>query len=295
MDEIVKAELLRVCELTGARPEHIKLHTDGFWTRAYVVNNGEFVVKYNKREFEPVHGEPCDHEKEARVLNRLSKLDLPVNTQKVIMLNQDEGFLALQGVVGTPLSEIENLTPAQKQNIGEKLGAFIKQLHTVEMDSKGRSLEDLLIEYEGIYDGLQPFFQKNLSQREQEVLNGLIYDRLPNGRRELGEKKVFSHTDLFDRHVIINGDEVGVIDTANAGYCDEATDFVSDHPEIRSASLDTYGADEGLRRKVQLGHDMSIVSAPSFYIPVKGEEAATKLWIPRIRDVISKYEDDKTL
>ena len=37
----MRDEISKVMELTGAAEEQIKLHDDGYWSRAYVINDGE--------------------------------------------------------------------------------------------------------------------------------------------------------------------------------------------------------------------------------------------------------------
>ena len=46
----MRNEISKVVEFTGAAEEQIKLHDDGYWSRAYVVNGGEYVVKFQKYE-----------------------------------------------------------------------------------------------------------------------------------------------------------------------------------------------------------------------------------------------------
>lgn len=297
MNNVIENELREVCKLTGAKPNQIKIHTNGYWSRAYVINNGEYVVKFATRDFKKSFGfnEVCDYEKEARILTELNKLNLPVKLQKVIKCDTKKRFLFMNGVVGTPLSEITSITETQKQDIGIKLGHFIKELHSLKLEYSGRSLTNELTEYQSVYTDLQPIYEKYLSKTEHRLLNYLAFEVLPNTRRDLGEKKVFTHADLFDRHLLINNNDIGVIDFGNAGLCDEATDFVSDVEQIRLKSLESYNADSNLRKKVQLSHDMSVLSALKFYIPIKGEKTSTKLWIPRVKSILAKYQNDKSL
>ena len=120
-------EIEKVIKLTGAAEEQIEFRDDGYWSRAYVVNGGEFVVKFPKYD-------TVSYENEAKFLSLLSAITVPVNTQKLMWLAEDNRCLAIFGVKGTPLSKMENFTIRQKQSIGKQIGAFLKQLHSLEVD-----------------------------------------------------------------------------------------------------------------------------------------------------------------
>ena len=63
-----------------------------------------------------------------------------------------------------------------------------------------------------------------------------------------------------------------------------------DDAELRDLVFDYCGADEVLRKKVDIKYDMSVIVAPKYHIEKHGEAAATKKWVPLIRNVISKYK-----
>ena len=281
----MRDEISRVIELTGATEEQIKLHDDGYWSRAYVVNGGEFVVKFPKYD-------TVNYENEARFLNLIRTMVLPVNTQKLKWIAEDQRCIALLGVKGTPLSKLENLTLQQKQSIGQQIGAFLKQLHSLKVDFSGQSLDDELFEYKTVYDDCADFFARHFSKEERETLDYLMYTYLPTMRKNLGENLVFSHADIFEPNIFLDDSgKVGIIDCGNAGYFEEAADFCMEDEALRGFILDYYDASETLRKKVEIKYDMSTITCPKFGVPLWGESFVIEKWIPLIRKVISKYRN----
>lgn len=280
-----KKEIDKVIELTSATLEQINLHDDGYWSRAYVVNGGEQVVKFPKHD-------TVSYEDEARFLNILCGMTLPVNTQRVKWLAEDKRCLALFGVKGTPLSKINNLNTEQKHSIGKQIGGFLKQLHSLKTDFGGQNLDGEINEYKNIYAECAGFYAKHFSEGELAALDNLMNTRLPAARKALGEKLVFSHADIWEPNILLDDSgKVGIIDCANAGYFDEAADFCVEDEALRGFILDAYGASECLRKKVELKYDMSIITCPKFGIPLWGEEVIIEKWVPLIRNVISKYKE----
>ena len=279
-------EIAKVIEITGASKEQIQLHDDGHWSRAYVVNGGEYVVKFPKS-----HSTGYDYKNEAKFPTVISDLTLPINTQKLKWLAPDNRCIALYGVKGTSLSELGNLTIAQKKSIGEQIGGFLRQLHSVKADFSGQSLEEELLEYEKAYKDCADFFEKHFTEKERDTLDYLIYDHLPKLRRELGENLVLCHADIFEPNILLDeGGRVGIIDCSNAGYFDEAADFSTMDDVLRGFTLDSYGASDTLRKKVEVKYDMSIINCPKFGVPLWGESFVVEKWNPLTREVISKYE-----
>jgi hypothetical protein len=159
----MKNEILKVVELTGAAEERIELHDDGYWSRAYVVNSGEFVVKFPKYD-------TVSYENEAKFLRLLSSASFPVNTQKLKWLAEDNRCIAIFGVKGTPISKLKNLSVKKKQSIGEQIGGFLKELHTLKPDFDGQNLEVELLEYKKIYDDCVDFYSKYYTKKEQKEI-----------------------------------------------------------------------------------------------------------------------------
>ena len=284
MGDVMKHEIERVMELTGAAEKQIELHDDGYWSRAYVVNGGEFVVKFPKYDI-------VSYENEARFLNIVNTMPLPISVQKLKWLAEDKRCIVVYGVMGTPLSKLENLSIEQKQSIGKQIGAFLKLLHSLKPDYSGQNLDDEILEYQKCYADCVDFFSKHFSKEEQKSLDYLIYNYLPSLRKSLGENLVFSHADIWEPNIFIDEHGVvGIIDCNNAGYFDDAADFVVEDEALRGFILDHYGASETLYKKSEIKYDMSTITSPKFGIPLWGESFIIEKWIPLIRKVISKYK-----
>jgi len=284
----MRDEISKVVELTGATEEQIVFHDDGYWSRAYVVNGGEFVVKFPKYD-------TVNYESEAAFLNLISTMTLPINTQKLKWIAEDNRCITLLGVKGTPLSKLENLTTQQKQSIGKQIGEFLKLLHSLKIDFSGQSLCDELFSYKTAYDDCVDFFVRHFSKGERDALDYLMYTYLPTMRKNLGENLVFSHADIFEPNIFLDDSgKVGITDCGNAGYFEEAADFCVEDEALRGFILDYYGASETLRKKVEAKYDMSTITCPKFGIPLWGEPFVIHKWIPLIRKVISKYRNQVT-
>ena len=279
-------EIEKVIELTGASESQIEFNDDGYWSRVYVVNNGEYIVKFPKYD-------TVNYSNEAKVLTLLDSMDFPVNTQKLKWIADDCRLIVISGVKGNPLSKLDHLTLQQKQSIGQQIGTFLKQLHSLEPNFSGQNLNDELQEYKNLYDGCANFYNKYFTKDEKEVLDDLMHSQLPTARKELGEHLVFSHADIWESNLLLDENGVvGIIDCSNAGYFDEAADFCVEDEVIRNFILDNYGASENLRKKVDIKYDMSVIAGPCFGITLWGEPFVVKKWIPIIQKVISKYRKD---
>ena len=279
-------EIERVIELTGASENQIEFNNEGYWSRVYVVNDGEYIVKFPKYD-------TVNYSNEAKVLTLLDSLELPVNTQKLKWLADDCRLIVISGVKGNPLSKLDHLTLQQKQSIGQQIGTFLKQLHSLEPDFYGQNLNDELQEYKILYDDCANFYSKYFTKDEKKVLDDLMHTRLPTARKELGENLVFSHADIWESNLLLDENGVvGIIDCSNAGYFDEAADFCVEDEVIRNFILDNYDASENLRKKVDIKYDMSVIAGPSFGITLWGESFVVEKWVPIIRKVITKYRKD---
>ena len=279
----MKHELEKVKELTCAADGQIELHDDSYWSRAYVVNGGEFVVKFPKHEI-------VNYSNEAMFLNLINTMALPVNVQKLKWLAEDNRCIAIYGVRGTPLSKLKNLTIEEKQSIGKQIGAFLKLLHSIKTDYSGQNLDEELLEYKKCFDDCADFYAKHFSKAEQKALDHLIHNYLPAERKRLGENLVLSHADIWEPNILLDENGVvGIIDCNNAGYYDEAADFVVEDEVLRDFILEHYGASEVLRKKVEIKYDMSTITCPKFGIPLWGERFIVEKWVPLIRRVIYKY------
>ena len=280
----MQSEINKVIELTGAGIDQIKLHDDGYHSRAYVVNKGEYVVKFPK--FDSV-----DYSTEAQFLNFINTFNIHINMQKVKYLSSDNRVIAFYGVKGVPLLEINNLSLQQKDNITSQLAVFLKQLHSLNMDIGGKDLNTEINNYKKIYNDCSSFFNKHLTKQDKITLDILFNDYFASRRKALGEKLVLCHGDIWDSNIFINDqNKVGLIDCANAGYYDQATDFCFYDKTLRTLLLKHYGADDALREKAELKYAMSVTVSPKYITEIHGESLAVKNYLPLIKQVISKHK-----
>jgi hypothetical protein len=70
----------------------------------------------------------------------------------------------------------------------------------------------------------------------------------------------------------------------------QAADFAVEDEALRGFILDSYGADETLRKKVAIKYDMSVIAGPHFGVTLWGEAYVVEKWAPIIRKVIEKYD-----
>lgn len=115
-------------------------------------------------------------------------------------------------------------------------------------------------------------------------IDALITREMPDMLRGLGEKRVFPHADLGDGNIFIDGGgKVGVIDFNESGYIDEASDFmdITDN-DLCAVMLDTYGADENLRKKVEMQRRIRPIFVLDVYAE-RDEDTVQKL-IQQIRN-----------
>jgi|GEM_PF-1040694 len=282
-DTIKQQEIDKVIELVRANKSQIKLCDDGYWSRAYVVRGGEFVVKFPKFDF-------IDYSIEAQFLNFLNSHKLPIATQKVKWLAQDNSTLVLYGVKGTALSELKSLNLAQKSDITRQLADFLKQLHSLEFNIKTKSLKTEIENYKKTYAECSDFFNAHLTKKEKQKLDFLVNEYLPLQRENLGEKLVLCHGDIWDSNIFVDDKGmVGIIDCANAGYCDEATDFCFYDKSLRDLLLNHYGASDILKRKAELKYAMSVIVSPKYIIEIEDEITAIQKYLPLIKEIIYKY------
>ena len=272
----IRQETGTVMRLTGAEEGQITLSDDGFLSRGYVIDRGRIVFKFRKRP-------DTDYDGEIRILNELQRLELGVNLQSVGWTAADGSYLGLYGVLGQSL-ERTRLTMAQKQGVGQQLGDFLRQLHVaVPEDMTVCSLADEIAAWQRRFLAGREILETHFTPGETAHMTAFVMDEVPETLMGLGEKLVFSHGDLGDGNIYIdeNG-RVGVIDFNESGYLDEAADFMDiTDADICGVMLDRYGADETLRRKVQIRRAVR----PMFVIGTYAElgEAAVEQFLRPLR------------
>lgn len=244
---MLAAEVEIIKKLAGVEEDRISFSDDGFMSRGYVIDGGRLVFKFKKRpDTTYVH--------EAQNLDYLNKQSLGVNLQSVAFKTEDNSYLGIYGVPGISLEQYA-LNDASRIAIGRQLGEFLWKLHSLKPETEiVYPLEELIEVWQDRYAKARKTLEKYLNAAELADIDALMTREMPNTLRGLGEKRVFSHADLGDGNIFIDsGGKVGVIDFNESGYIDEASDFmdITDN-ELCAVMLDTYGADENLRKKVEM-------------------------------------------
>lgn len=244
---MLTAEVEIIKKLTGVEENRISFSDDGFMSRGYVIDGGRLVFKFKKRpDTTYVH--------EAKNLDYLNKQSLGVNLQSVAFKAEDNSYLGIYGVPGVSLEQYA-LNDASRIAIGRQLGEFLRKLHSLKPETEiVYPLDELIEVWQDRYAKARKTLAKYLDAEELADIDALMIREMPNTLRELGEKRVFSHADLGDGNIFIDSDgKVGVIDFNESGFIDEASDFmdITDN-ELCAVMLDTYGADENLRKKVEM-------------------------------------------
>lgn len=244
---MVAAEIEIIKNLTGVDESRIRFSDDGFMSRGYVIDGGRLVFKFKKRS-------DTTYVYEIQNLDYLNRQNLGVHLQSVAFKADDDRYLGLYGVPGVSLEQY-TMDDASYPAIGRQLGEFLRKLHSLEPKIKTvYPLSELISVWQARYAKAKKTLIKYFDAEEAAYIDMLMMREMPDALQELGENRVFSHADLGDGNIFIGSDgQVGIIDFNESGYMDEASDFmdITDNG-LCSVMLDSYGADENLRKKVEI-------------------------------------------
>jgi len=261
-----KQEIELICNLAGVCPNDIRLYDKGYLSRGYVINDGEIVFKFPKQDF-------VKYDNEAMVLGFLDNTnfvnELNINLQRVNQAWTDEKdfrYIGFHGVRGESVSDMfkkDKITPKQARGIGKQIAKFLLKLHAQQVETTVcKTLDDEIKEMLRIWQGRKLYakeiFDKNFTEQEQMMMDKLVTNYVPTKLGELGERLVFSHGDMHEGNTFIDGiGKVGLIDFDNAGYYDEARDFMRvDDDDILNAMLDAYNDNITFRQKVEIRREI---------------------------------------
>lgn len=276
-------EQLKIINSLIGETKNIKIKEDGFISRGFVINNGELVFKFPRKN-------DVEYKTEIENLNYINSLNLGVKLQRVAFSSQTNEYLGIYGVLGNSLEEID-LNEDQLKDVGRQLGVFLKKLHNVKnYEGKPCRLNDEIKAWQQRVESVKDFIKETFSLDEQEIINNLMFDYLPKKLNQLGENLVFSHGDLGDGNIFIESTgNVGVIDFNESGCLDEAGDFMDVSSDIiRNEMLNSYGADKNLREKVELRIDIRPLIVLKAYLTRDNKEIINNL-VNKIRKTLIKY------
>lgn len=244
---MIITEIERIKDLTGVEESRIHFSDDGFMSRGYVIDGGRIVFKFKKCS-------DTTYVYEAQTLGYLNRQDLGIHLQRVAFKAADDTYLGIYGVPGISLEQY-TLNDASRMSIGRQLGEFLRKLHPLKPKTGlVYPLDSLIGIWQARYIKAKKTLAKYFNSEELVHIDKLMMGEMPHTLHELGEKLVFSHADLGDGNIFIDSDgKIGIIDFNEAGYIDEASDFMDITDDaLCSVMLDIYGADENLRRKVEM-------------------------------------------
>jgi aminoglycoside phosphotransferase (APT) family kinase protein len=238
-------------ELDLSESDEIIFDDEGWDSRVYSVAGGETFYKFS-RSPEVRQG----YAREIAALGLLGSIESDVVTQQFRHLDTENRYFSYRGILGTQLSELlETLDPNEKERIGNQIGSFLQQLHTLQMDGAPIvTPTDEIEEYKDKYRLLQPTLATEFSREEQSRIATLFMELMPAEITRLGGVICLSHGDLGSYNVIIGKDgTVGVIDFGNIGYYDQSKDFIDFGDDtVLGAAFEAYGDSPLLQAKTAI-------------------------------------------
>ena len=254
---MIDEEAQLVSDLTGVAKTDIVFSDNGFLSRGYIIDNGRIVFKFKKWP-------EISYKNEAKALDYVNTLNSNVKIQRVNWISKEDNYLGVFGVVGKCLEDSD--IPKDKiENYGKQIGAFLKTLHNANPeDAETLTIEQEISIWQKKYERSKDIIKEYFTDQDIEKMDGFIYSELPTKLHTLGEKMVFSHSDIRLANIFVDEtDTIGIIDFSEAAYQDEAADFMDlEDDKLREEILRTYEANDVLRQKVTLRrivHPMFII------------------------------------
>ncbi len=268
---MVTTEIEIIKNLIGVDESRIRFSDDGFMSRGYIIDGGRLVFKFKKRS-------DTTYVYEIQNLDYLNQQNLGVNLQSVAFKAEDDRYLGIYGVPGISLEQY-TIDDVSCIAIGRQLGEFLRKLHSLEPKIKTvYPLNELIKVWQARYAKAKKTLIKYFDAEEAAYIDMLMMREMPDALQELGENRVFSHADLGDGNIFVDNDgKVGIIDFNESGYIDEASDFMDiTDDNLCSVMLDSYGADENLRKKVEIQRRIRPIFVLDVYAD-RDEDAVQKI------------------
>jgi len=268
---MVTTEIEIIKNLIGVDESRIHFSDNGFMSRGYIIDGGRIVFKFKKRS-------DTTYVYEIQNLDYLNQQNLGVNLQSVAFKADDDSYLGIYGVPGISLEQYM-IDDVSYIAIGRQLGEFLRKLHSLEPKIKTvHPLNELIKVWQSRYAKAKKTLIKYFDAEEVAYIDMLMMQEMPDALQELGENRVFSHADLGDGNIFVDNDgKVGIIDFNESGYIDEASDFMDiTDDNLCSVMLDSYGADENLRKKVEIQRRIRPIFVLDVYAD-RDEDAVRKI------------------
>lgn len=277
------AEIAVVRRLTGVEDARSIVFDDEGWdSRVYVVDGGEFVFKF-----------PRSPDVQRRYANEIAMLrlvgqqDLDVRVPKVRWVGPDDAYLGYEGIRGRA-PNFDELTRGTRIDLGRAIGAFAKALHSLDLPNvRVMTVEDEIADFQAKYAAAAEVVDARFTREERATLDEFYAELMPNEMRRLGGELVLCHGDLGPWNVMLADDgSIGVIDFGDVCRCDPSTDLVGMYePVALDAALDAYGDDATLRPKIAV-RAKALPAMDLVFFAGKHDETRLAICIDHIRRLL---------
>jgi aminoglycoside 2''-phosphotransferase len=255
---------------------------EGWDSRVFVVNGGAICYKF-PRSAEVMAG----YDKEIKALNMVNALNVGIKTQRFKSLDPNGRYFSYYGLIGTQLSEmLPSIDISEKQRIGSKIGAFLKVLHSSELEGAPVvTVTDEAQEYAAKYELARPLLETTFTASQQATIAEFFYDRMPDEMHRLGGEIRLCHGDLGSYNIIIDNAGVpGVIDFGNLGYYERSKDFIDfGDDDLLEAVYAAYGDSALLRAKAKV-RMLALPAIDLVYYMGKNDTHGIDVTMARLRD-----------
>jgi aminoglycoside phosphotransferase (APT) family kinase protein len=282
-EEDLKKERQLVQKLIGPnKTSRIEFIDSGWTSRVYVVNRGQFVIKFPRSP-----EVKKEYAQERIILQLLKNTKMAVQLPRPCWINEDNDYLGYEGIIGREFTDpSKGVDIDTKREIGREVGYFLKCLHSVTFSgARATTLDDEIKQFQNVHRDSLMEIKRYLSDKELNRLSGLLEREMPAEVMRLGYDPALCHGDLGYWNIIVRDTGgIGVIDFGDIGYYDRSKDFIGlQDKEILDEALNSYGSDETLIQKVAIRQKVVYILDLPFFIGKK-DNTGIKKTVMKIRD-----------
>jgi len=276
MDNQITEETKLVKKLLHLDDASSIVYIDEGWTsRVYIVNDGQFVAKFPRRE-----EVKKEYVQEIAILKLLDDIKSGVLVPKLFLTDANNDYLIYKGIIGESLGTLPVLSDQTiEQTIGANLGRFLKQLHGLKLiGAVSRTVEDQIAQFQNKYETAKNYLSRELTTDENSLLNKWVYSILPERLKAVGYDKALCHGDLgYWNMILSSNNQIGVIDFGDIGYWDRSMDFVGMESTVMlDSALKVYGDNAVLRDKIALRKKIPPLLDLPYYLDKNDKEGIVK-------------------
>lgn len=242
------AETAIICQrIKLPEAPNIVLVEQGWNSRVYVVNDGQYVFKFPR--YQEVQER---YQYELAVLEAVAQQEnLAVHIPVVRWTIADNSYFGYSGVPGVELSVLlPTLSQKEKQQLGHQLGNFLRLLHQQQISLPTRTVADEILHYQKKYQQVQTVLQQHTDRKMMKQIDD-FFARGLSAQLSVGDAHYcVCHADLGSWNIFVHEGRLGIIDFGEAKYCDESVDFMAFGDDaIRDSAFASYGASPELSAK----------------------------------------------